>query len=265
MWMWTAIAAQALTCAIALGFLWKDWKELADRHRLLPVGLLVATLIATGLSIALVAKGVRDADRQEVDAQRRESLHKGETQQFQSTLSTLLDRMAAVQKQVNTEPLLQQNQKLQQDVTDTKKLIQSTKDQLGKPAPKAALEAMFATTMEDVAKKNKEITVSPQQDGSVEFTILVANTSIEQAKNGSVYVRACQGCTFAKEPERCTKPVGAPDFDRERMFDALGAGISLAIPLKIMPPQQTSRLAIDVTVRCENCEVRPKDSLFVNF
>ena len=72
-------------------------------------------------------------------------------------MSTLLDRMAAVQKQVNTEPLLQQNQKLQQDVTDTKKLIQSTKVQLGKPAPKAALEAMFATTMEDVAKRIRKL------------------------------------------------------------------------------------------------------------
>jgi hypothetical protein len=265
MWMWIAIAAQVLTCAIALGFLWKDWKELADRHRLLPSGLLVATLIATGLSIALVAKGVRDADRQEADAQRQESLHKGETQQFRSTLGTLLDRMGALQKQVNTEPLLQQNQKLQQDIADAKKLIQSTKDQLDKPAPKAVLEAMFAKTMEDIATKNKEITVAPQRDGSVEFTILVVNTSSVQAKNGLILVRVCRDCTFANEPERSTKPVGAPDSDRERLFDTLSAGISLAIPLKIMPPQHVSKLEVDVNVRCENCEVRPKDSLFVNF
>ena len=173
--------------------------------------------------------------------------------------------IGALQKQVNTEPLLQQNQKLQQDLSDTKKLIQATKDQLDKPAPKATLEAMFAETIEDIAKKNKEITVTRQQDGSVEFTILVVNTSGVQAKQGSAYVRLCQDCTFAKEPERSVRAVGAPAYDRERDFTMLDAGISLAIPLKVMPPKDLRRFQVDIVARCENCEVGPKDSLFVNF
>src|SRR6266478_4149251 len=104
--MWIAITAQLLTCVIALGLLWKDWSELRKKARYLPPLVLLATLVLTLLSIVLVANGIRDAERLEAG-------HKGEAQQFQTTLSTLLDRMGALQKQVNTEPLLQQNQKLQ--------------------------------------------------------------------------------------------------------------------------------------------------------
>ncbi len=132
MWIAIAIVAQLATCVIAVGLLWKDWGGLARKNGRLPAGVLLgATLLATGLSIALVVKSFLDADRLEAG-------RKGETLQFQSTLSTLLDRVTTVQKQVNNEPLLNQNRELQQEVADTKKLIQSTKEKLGKPLLKTS-------------------------------------------------------------------------------------------------------------------------------
>lgn len=166
---------------------------------------------------------------------------------------------------------------LQQEVAETRNLIQSTKEQIGKPAPKATVEALFASSQEDLPKKAKDTTAIIQPDGSIEFTIFgtvlklghypifVFNASNVQAKKGSVFLRVCQDCTFSKEPEQFRKPPGAPDSDRERLFEALGAGISLGIPLKITPPPLSNKIEVDITVRCENCEVRPKDSLFVSF
>ncbi len=212
--MWIAIAAQALTSVIAIGLLWKDWTELAKKSRYLPWLILLATVMLTGLSVVLV-----------VDSARAEATHKGESSQFQATLNSLLDRIGVLQKQVNTEPLLQQNQKLQQDLSDTKKLVQSTKDQLGKPAPKATLEAMFGIMVEDAAKKPKETTAALQPDGSIEFTCIVMNTSKVRAKAGSILVRLCDGCTFVNEPERFRKVTGAPDTDREMILEAIDAGV----------------------------------------
>src|ERR1039458_1201164 len=77
-----AIAAQLLTCVIALGLLWKDWAELAKRARYLPALVLLATIALTALSIGLVVNSTRDAERLEAG-------HKGAHRQFSSTLSTL--------------------------------------------------------------------------------------------------------------------------------------------------------------------------------
>jgi hypothetical protein len=262
MWMYIAIAAQVLTCLIALGFLWKDWKELSERHRILPVLLLGATLVATGLSVAQAVKAVRDADHQQADAARQEAKHEGESQQFQTTLNTLLDRLGVLQKQVNTEPLLRQNQKLQEDLAETKRLIQATKDQIDKPALKATL----AATLDDTTTlPKKEITVTQQLDGSIEFTLYVMNTSAVQAKNGTVFVRVCESCSFAKEPAGFTKAQGSHEFDRASPFALISAGTVLAIPLSVMPPRDAHRVAVAALYRCENCEVSPRDDLFVNF
>ena len=258
MWLALGIAAQLLTCVIALGLLWKDWKELERHHSILPYVVLVATLLLTVVSTALMVKGVRDADR-------IEAAHKGEGKQFSSTLETLLDRIGTLQKQVNTEPLLQQNKQLQQDLSDTKKLVQATKDQVGKPAPKATLEATFSTMVQD-ASRIKETTVSQEQDGSVEFKFFVMNTSTVQAKKGKLYVRICTSCKFVNEPANSVKAVDGYEYDREIPFRDLDVGVGIATIVRVMPPLDTPRqFDVGVASRCENCRVRPTDKLVVHY
>jgi len=256
--MWIAIIAQVLTGAIALVLLWKDWGEIRKKGRYLPFLVLLATIALTGLSVVLVINGARDAGRLEAG-------HKGEARQFQATLKTLLDRIDTLKTQVDTTPLLKQNEQLQKDLKDTKSLVQATRDQVGKPAPKAALEAMFAVTADDLEKKQKETTGVQKPDGSIEFTLVVSNISSTRAGKGSIYLRLCKACTFLAEPERFHKIAGADDYDREMNLEGLDAGISLSIPLKVAAPAISRRFEVDVTSRCENCEIRPKDSLFVKF
>jgi len=257
MWIAIAVGAQILTCLIALGLLWKDWHELSKRHPVLPSIVLILTLTLTGLSTALVVKGFRDADRQEAE-------HKGEAGQFQSTLSTLLGRIGELQKQVNTEPLLQQNKQLQQDLSDTKKLVQATKEQIGKPAPKAVLEGTFAAVLQDTTRM-KSINVTPQPDGSVELKLFVMNTSNVQAKNGVIYLRICPSCKFVREPDRFAKAVEGYDYDREMTFTTISASVGVAVTVQIMPPAGEHSLQVGIAGRCENCEVRPTDILVVNY
>ena len=94
---------------------------------------------------------------------------------------------------------------------------------------------------------------------------MVANTSTTQTGKGAIYVRICEPCTYVKEPDRFRKAPGAQDYDREMMIDQVGAGIAIAIPLKIQVPTNSNNIQVSVTTRCENCEVRPSDKLYVNF
>ena len=114
-------------------------------------------------------------------------------------------------------------------------------------------------------KHEKESTVTQQLDGSIEFTIYVLNTSTVQAKNGSVFARVCESCSFAKEPERFSKPPGGHSYDRELPFAVLNAGTALAVLLSVMPPKGEHRIEVTFIYRCENCEIAPNDNLFVNF
>lgn len=91
--MWIAITAQVLTCAIALGLLWKDSAELAKKYQHLPVLVLLATLVLTGLSCVMV-----------VNADRQDAVQKGAANEARTTLGTILDQNRALQQEVaNTE------------------------------------------------------------------------------------------------------------------------------------------------------------------
>jgi hypothetical protein len=111
----------------------------------------------------------------------------------------------------------------------------------------------------------KEVSKAPASDGTVAFQISVINRSTVQAKNGSVYIRICEKCEFAEEPQRFSKPLGAQSTDRQMNFQALDSTTALAVPLKIKPPALEHRFEIAVTTRCENCVVRPKELLHVDY
>jgi len=100
----------------------------------------------------------------------------------------------------------------------------------------------------------------------MEFTITVVNKSAVQAKNGAITVRICPRCEFAEEPKGFGKPENGPSSDRARAFSAFEATTVMEIPLKVKDPfPSPRRMEVDVTLRCENCRVEPKTTLFVNY
>jgi len=149
-------------------------------------------------------------------------------------------------------------------LAETKSLIQSTRDQLEKPAPKAKFEASFTDDPAEI-RNNKETTVTRRPDGSIEFTIYALNTSAAQAKNGSVFARICKDCTFAEEPQGFTMAQGGHKYERDKVFANIYGGTGIAVPLSIMPPAGLHEVQVTLIIRCENCEIGPNDILTVKF
>jgi hypothetical protein len=84
-----AIAAQVLTCGIALALLWKDWAQLRRQASYLPLATTLSTVLLAGLSILLV-----------VNADRRDGENKIETAELRTNLRTGLDQSRLLQQEV---------------------------------------------------------------------------------------------------------------------------------------------------------------------
>lgn len=131
---------------------------------------------------------------------------------------------------------------------------------------KAELESSLGNVTDTLENLEvKELAVQPDLDDSVAFTLSVVNKSPVQANNGSIFVRICELCTFSEEPRRFIRPTGASGYDRQMMFAAIPAITGIAIPLKIKPPESPHRFDVAVTLRCENCIVKPTEILHINF
>ena len=275
--MWASIIGQLLTLFIVLAALWKDWTSygaISKRlGRRLPIFLAVGIVLVTAFTISRTL----DAEKREAESTGRikefgdqmkrneesaERRAKQQSESFQTTINGLYARLADLQTKVNTDPLLRQNRALLKEMQDIRAQVKAAKERLEQPPERAELVATFGKKVGQFDMT--EISVSRQGDGTVECTINVVNTSNVQAKNGLIYVRLCETCRFAKEPERFHKPVGADDYDREMNFQTLGAGIAISIPLKIKLPAMVPRFEIAVTARCENCTVGPANKLYVN-
>ena len=185
-----------------------------------------------------------------------------QSESFQGTVNELYRRLSDLQTKVNTDPLLRQNAALLKEIQDIHLQVNAAKARLEQPFEQAELVATFSDSPDHPLQR--EITVPRQSDGTVEFMINVVNNSKVQAKKGAIFVRLCEDCSFAKEPERFKKAVGALDYDRYMNLDHLDAGVAISIPLKAKPPIFSSRFEVDVTPRCENCVVNGPNKLFVN-
>jgi multidrug efflux pump subunit AcrA (membrane-fusion protein) len=253
------------TVLLAVLQLAKDWGAHQTTWRralvlvaivLLGVGGSVSTYYANGRSATQHLDDQKRIAGLENAVQTANANQEANTKQFVRSFKELSEKLSGLEVQVKTSGLQKEAARLRAELEATQKALSP---------PKAELEASLGDLTETLENLGiKEISVPQSVDGTVEFTIKIGNKSAVQAKNGSVFLRICEKCDFAEEPKRFTRPVSAPSYDREMIFQAINATTGLGIPLKVKPPPMTRRFEVDVIIRCENCVVRPKDSLFVN-
>ena len=124
------------------------------------------------------------------------------TKQFLKAFDGFSQKVTDLQSQVKTEGLQKQVAQLQTDLSNTRKAL---------TPPQAELVTSVGDVTEDMQNLDvKEKTVLPASDGTVSFTITVANKSDVQAKSGGVFLRICTLCSYAEEPTRSIQPTGAP-------------------------------------------------------
>lgn len=132
---------------------------------------------------------------------------------------------------------------------------------------KADLEPSLALVGDAMENINvKEISKQRDADGNVAFTVYVFNKSEVYAKTVFIQLRICAQCEFADEPQRSARAIGAENTDREVQLPAgISALESVAIPLKVKVPAGGNKMAVGITSRCENCTVRKRETLYVDF
>jgi len=254
------------TVLLALLQLGKDWGAHQTHWRRALV-LLAIMLLGVGGAINTYFSSKKAAAQHAEDENKITGLQKSvetankdqqtNTKIFVDSFRGLSDKLGGLKVQLKTVGLQKEAERLKQELEATQKALSP---------PQAELEASVGDvteTLENLDVKEKLAQVS--LDGSVAFTITVANKSNVQAKNGSIYLRICQGCEFAEEPKRFSRPLTSPAYDREMLFQAINAIEAVGIDLKIKPPPGIRRFEVDVTTRCENCTFRPKDALYVRY
>ncbi len=154
--------------------------------------------------------------------------------------------------------------KLEREVANLKAELAATRAALD--APKAEIECSLAEVGRNMENLGvKEAFVRPELDGTVRFTITLANKSRVQAKNGSIYLRICRGCEYAEEPLEFVKQSSEKNQDRLRYFRTLDAHTGLLIPLRIANAPGSRQFIVSVTSRCENCVFRPDEELTIRY
>jgi hypothetical protein len=263
--MWNYIPNLA-TVFLAVLQLAKDWGAHQTTWRRAGVLCLIVLLGVGGTINAYYSR--RNANVQHNEDQKRiaglqtavetaKEAQENNTKQFLQSLSDLSQKLSDLQSQVKTSGLQKEAAQLKAELESTQKAL---------TPQKAELEASLGNVTDKLENLDvKELSVVPDPDGTVTFTLSVVNKSGVQARSGSIFLRICEECSFTEEPTRFIKPVGAISTDREMMFQSIAAITGIAVPLKIKPPQPRHRFEIAVTLRCENCTVSRADLLHINY
>jgi hypothetical protein len=254
------------TAFIAAFQLAKDWGAHQATWRRAAVLSLIVTLGVGGTINTYYAgkkaSAVHEEDQRQIGGLKKavETANKAQdsnTAQFLQSFSTLTQKLSDLQTQVKTSGLQKEAARLRAELEATQKALTPQRAEL------VSSLGNVTDTLENLGVT--ESSVPRGIDGTISFTATVVNKSPVQATNGSIFLRICEQCTFADEPKRFMKPVGAPDYDRQMMFATIPATTGIAVPLKIKTPDRTHRLEIQFVLRCENCTVHPPELLHINY
>jgi hypothetical protein len=270
--MWTYVLNLATT-ALAAFTLAKDWNAHQNHWRRgIVIGLIIllggAAVLNTHIANKRATDQQQNADKKHTEDQTQitglktavESANRAQetnTKLFIASFTDMTGKLNGMETQIKTAGLQKESEQLKAELASTRKALSP---------PRAELESSAGEVTETL--ENLEVKQAPAQigvDGTLSFKITVVNKSNVQAKNGSVFVRICVGCSYAEEPARFQKPVGALDQDRQMPFDNIPALTGLAIPLKVKVPSQEHLIKVDVTMRCENCSTGAPDALFIKY
>jgi hypothetical protein len=276
--MWNYLLSLA-TVGLAGLQLAKDWGAHQTSWRRAAVLFLILLLGAGGAintyysgkrTAALRAEEQGKANRQHNEDQKQiaglqkavetaTTVQESNTKQFLLSFTGLSKELNKLQAQVKTEGLQKEAAQLRAQLEATQKALTQKAEVVSTLGPLESLNE----TLENLG--TKELSLHREPDGTLAFKVFVIDKSDVQAKSGSVFLRVCIECAFAEEPERFHKVIGAPDTEREMIFEAISAKSLIVVPLKVKAPTFPRRIEVSVSVRCETCTVRPRDLMYINY
>lgn len=121
-------------------------------------------------------------------------------------------------------------------------------------ARKAILQFTFPT-LERNTVPIRQISLS-MTDGVVKVPFTFGNISDESAIGVEIWVKVCDGCRYAKEPEGFTHLRGADEHDRYRTFGTTNPDVFFEVmSVEVTPPLGVDGFDIALRSACQNCVV----------
>jgi len=244
---WTFVASTIILLSTALGIA-LDWKEHGVRKKRMRKALVVLAFLGWIVSYFFARQGSIEAwdSNSKVAAliQEIKTLENNNQQDYersQNQLRYLNDQLSDLRSQVKT-------QELKKNIGDLQKQLSVALQ----PKPAPILEPSFYT-IEKFVEPIRETTLKLTGNFvTVEFYVF--NNSDVVAINGSVHLRICMSCKFAKEPEGFHKIPGAPDWDRQYDFQQIYPRAALQrLTADIVPPPTGDSFQIAVMAVCHTC------------
>jgi hypothetical protein len=154
-----------------------------------------------------------------------------------------------------TQALDQKLTNLSSQVSTTEKTITGNLSKFSPPVPQyAKLQFSFFTQSSASLPLTTE-SLAPDKDGIFTVDFVVTNISeTTTAKNGDIWVIACDQCTIVEEPQGFDRPKGLPELERHKTFQNLNPGVTLEkMTVKLRVNGLYQAFLISLRYSCETC------------
>jgi len=237
----------------------KDWKRHHKVARWCFLCLILLGTVVNCLSTrssqraASAAQDRATADHEQVVALRQAVKSEQETNQknsgrFQQSFEHLHEKFSELQTKIKTE-------ELQKELRNTKVELRATQKALA-PPPKAELAFSFVP-LKNRADNPVRTIVVPAVDNVITFDLYIYNMSPVSALKVEVWFRICQDCKFAHELEGFRKLPGAPEYERNRMFEWVYPDMGVpTVTAKVQVPPIVEDMEVGFKYMCETCTTR---------
>jgi hypothetical protein len=170
-------------------------------------------------------------------------------------------KLTALETEIRTDALKQQNQELQKKIGGLQTELQSTEKILN--GPKASLTFTFAPYQNGPTGITPitDITLSKQPDGTLHFEFSILNNTDVDATQITINLVICDLCRFAKESPELSKVRGLSENRRFAEIPILHAKeLFRVLGVDVIVPSSLGGIEVGFEYRCHSCSLDNKYS-----
>jgi len=230
----------AITTAITLIFLYKDWKSFKKPFLRLTAISLILLLCIVGILNTFFTNIANEAAIKTANKNQEEN-----TKQFFKEFDKLSQKIIDLKVDIKTSGLQQKADQLEAELKATQKAMIS---------PKSTLKFTFKVPFSEEDPLVQKV-VLPVKDDIVHLDFSIINQTEIPALNGELILTICDDCKFVTDPPRFHKTPGSVETQRNFTFERILQKTSVTFNADIKVPSYASKTDIYLNSRCVNCIV----------
>jgi hypothetical protein len=262
---WLNFVILFCTAGIGLFSLLKDWdshKHPLRRYTVLV--LILGGLICGGFNLYVSSGRTQRAEKERASEQAaaktqietlQKSISDEQTSRHADT-KLFLDRLTKLNDQLGHLETDQKTKQLKQEIINLQETLKTSDKASAEVVRLHSATLSFGFGTPPPAGTLSDTTTASRVNGVVTVDISVCNCSDVSASTGQIFLRVCDSCKYAEEPEYFHHNKEALEIERERTFMLIGRKVSLdTMRLKVIPPNlpEVKSFVIGIRYVCQTC------------